>query len=142
MEELCAAKDMYFVWEATCGKILTLDQLKRRGLTFANKFFLSQEWEETVDHLLLHCTKTRVLWDLLFSVFGVSWFISSSVQDTLLGGRGSFVAKDRRRAWATGPLCILWAVWKTKIGIVFKNEAFSLQKLKHFFVHLLWSKTK
>ena len=24
----------------------------------------------------------------------------------------------------------------------FKNEAFSLQKLKHFFVHLLWSETE
>ena len=28
-----------------------LDQLKRRGLTFANRCFLCQEREETIDHL-------------------------------------------------------------------------------------------
>ena len=51
---------VFFTWEATWGKILMLDQLKRRGLTFTNRCFLCQEWEETVDHLLLHCAKTGV----------------------------------------------------------------------------------
>ena len=95
-------------------------------MTFTNRCFLCQEREETVDHLLLHFAKTRVLWELVFSLFSVSWVISSSVWDTLLGWRGSYVFEDKRRAWTAGLLCIFWAVWKSRNDIVFKNEAFSL----------------
>ena len=99
-----------------------LDQLKRRGMAFANRCFLCQEKEE-----------------LLFSLFGVYWVISSSVRDTLLGWRGSLVTKDQ--SWKAGLLCLFWVVWKTRNHIVYKNKVF-IQKLKHFFVHLLWSEIK
>ena len=39
----------------------------------ANMCFLCLSKVEMVDHLLLHCVKTWVLWNLLFSLFGVAW---------------------------------------------------------------------
>ena len=42
-----------FTWEAIWGKILTCDQLQKRGFTLANRFYLCLEEEETADHLLL-----------------------------------------------------------------------------------------
>ena len=86
--------------------------------------------------------KTRVLWELLSSLFGVSWIIPSSTQDTLLGWSGSFMAKDQRIVWKVDPLCIFWMIWKARECIVFREEVFSLQKVKPFFVHLLWLKIK
>ena len=65
-------KVSFFAWEASWGKILTFAQLKRRGFSLANHCPLCHKSEETVDHLFLHCTMTRVLWDLLLSLFGVS----------------------------------------------------------------------
>ena len=59
-------KISFFVWEATWGKTLTLDMVQKRGRALANRCFMCLEKEETIDHLLLHCSKTRVLWDLLF----------------------------------------------------------------------------
>ena len=50
----------FFTWEATWRKILTLDQVQKRGLALATGCFLCQESEETVNYILLHCTKTRV----------------------------------------------------------------------------------
>ena len=48
-------------WEASWGKVLTLDQLKRRGRALANRCFLCEEDEEDINHLLLHCKKARML---------------------------------------------------------------------------------
>ena len=58
-----------FAWEATWGKALTLDMVQKRGRALANRCFMCLEKEEIIDHLLLHCSKTRVLWDLLFTLF-------------------------------------------------------------------------
>ena len=61
-----------FAWEAAWGKVLTLDNLKRRGMTFANRCFLCEEDEETINYLLIHCRSAKMLWDLLLSVGGIS----------------------------------------------------------------------
>ena len=62
----------FFAWEALWEKILTIDQLQKRGFSLANRCHLCFEDEETVEHLLLHCVKTRVLWDM-FSLFWIMW---------------------------------------------------------------------
>ena len=63
----------FFAWEASWIKILTLDHLKRRGRALANRCFLCEEEEVTVEHLLVHCSKARLLWELLFAIVGVNW---------------------------------------------------------------------
>ena len=73
LEVLRSAKNhLFFTWEATWGRILTFDKLQRRGISLVNRCFLCQEADKLVDHLLLHCSKTRVLWELLFFLFGVN----------------------------------------------------------------------
>ena len=98
-------KVAFFAWEASWGKVLTLKQLQRRGFSLANRCFLCLSKVETVDHHLLHCVNTRVLWNLFFSLFGVSWTLSCTVKKTLLGWHGAFVGKVRKKAWQTAPLC-------------------------------------
>ena len=88
----------FFAWESFWGKVLTLDQLQRKGYFLANRCFLCLFEAETVNHLLLHCAKTRVFWNILFSLFGLSWILSYSVKETLLGWHGSFVGKVRKKA--------------------------------------------
>ena len=51
--------------------MLILDQLKKRGRSLANRCFLCAEGEETIDHLLIHCSKAKILWDLLLAIYGV-----------------------------------------------------------------------
>ena len=81
----------FFAWEASWGRILTLDQIKRRGRALTNKCFLYEEEEETVEHLLLHCTKAKVLWNLFLAIVGVQWVFPLSMRGTLLSWHGSFV---------------------------------------------------
>ena len=105
----------------------------------ANRCFLCLSEVETVDHLLLHYVKTGVLWNLVFSLFGVAWVLSCSVKETLLGWHGAFVGKTRKKAWQMTPLCIFWSVWKERNLLAFGNEELSLHRLKYSFVCNLWS---
>ena len=73
-----------FAGEAAWGKVLVLDQLKRRGLTLVNRCFMCEEEEETIDHLLIHCKSAKILWDLFLSIVGMSWVFPQSVLHTLL----------------------------------------------------------
>ena len=120
----------FFAWEASWGKVLTLDQLKKRGWTLANRCFFCLTKKESTNHILIHCTKTRVLWELLFALFG------------LLGWYGSFVGEKRKKAWKLALLCLFWTVWKEKNRIAFDNEEFSVHRLKNSFVCSFWSWTK
>ena len=42
-------------------KVLTQNQLKRRGWILANRCFLCCDEEETINHILIHCPKARIL---------------------------------------------------------------------------------
>ena len=132
----------FFAWEASWGRVLTLDCLQKRGWALANICFLCQMFEESIDHLLLHCEKTREVWILLLSFFGVSWVFPFSVKEIFLGWKGSFVGKKMREVWQVGPLCLFCVIWKARNKIAFEDSVLSLQRLKASFVYLLCSETK
>ena len=73
-----------FAWEASWGKALTMDQLKRQGLTLVNRYVMCEEDEETIDHLLIHCKCAKLLWDLFLSIVEISWVFPHSVLHSLL----------------------------------------------------------
>lgn len=45
----------FFLWSATCGKILTIDNLIKRGLWLVNWCCMCHCSGEIVDHLLIQC---------------------------------------------------------------------------------------
>ena len=60
-----------YAWEATWGQVLTLDQLKRSGMTLVNRCFMCKEDEENIDHLLIHCKSAKMLWNLFCQSLGL-----------------------------------------------------------------------
>ena len=58
--------------------------LKRHERFLANRCFLYEEMEETVDHLLLHYSKAKLLRDLLLTIVGVNWVFPLTVREALL----------------------------------------------------------
>ncbi|RVX12090.1 hypothetical protein CK203_010660 [Vitis vinifera] len=135
-------KISFFAWEATWGKALTLDLVQKRGWALANRCFMCLEKEENINHLLLHCSRTRALWDLLFALFGLSWVLPFSVRETLLSWNGYFLGKNRKKVWRAAPLHIFWTVWKERNRLAFKDESLSIQRLKHSFILTLWAEAK
>ena len=97
--------------------------------------------KESIDHILLHCVKTRALWEMLFTLFGVSWVLPFSVRATLLGWNGTFVGKKHKKLWKASPFCISWTIWKARNKIAFEDNVLSIQGPKGSFVCFLWSET-
>ena len=126
------SKVSFFTQEVCWGKVLTLDELQRRGCILACA--LCKEELESVDHILLHFDKARLLWQLVFSVFGVQWVISESVRETLLGWHGSFIERRHIKAWGAAP-CIFWMTWKERNDRYFDGEELSNQRLKSLFLN-------
>ena len=128
-------KVCFFAWEATWGRVLTLDRLQRRGLQLPNRCFLCGCEEESVNHILIHCTVVRVLWDIVFGLVDVKWVFLVTVKEVLVSWRGSFVGKKRKKIWDSIPLCIFWTVWKERNRLAFRGGrgVVNIQKSKEFF---------
>lgn len=66
------------------GRIIILDQLKRKGWCLSSRYYLCKEEEALANHILLHYPKVAMLWQLIFALFGVQCMMSSSIKDALL----------------------------------------------------------
>jgi len=63
------------------GKILTLNNLRKRHVIVIDRCCMCKINGETMDHLLLHCEVARVLWNAIFSHFSLSWVMPLRVVD-------------------------------------------------------------
>ena len=61
----------FFSWSASLGKILTTNNLRKRGVLVLDWCYMCKNCGELVDHLLLHCPIACELWSLVFCLFGI-----------------------------------------------------------------------
>ena len=61
-----------------------------------NRCSLCKDNEESADHILIHCGKTRELWTLLLSSFSLLWVFPASVRNLLLKWEVKGLGKKRR----------------------------------------------
>ena len=90
---LVLSKVDFFLWVATLGNILTvenLENLRKRNIILVSWCCMCKRDEETVDHLMLHCPLGRELWGLIFKLFGVEWVMLRKVVKLLACWQGSF----------------------------------------------------
>ena len=116
-----------------------MDQLKRRGRILANRHFLYEEDEETIDHLLVHCKKVRMLWDIFLLIVETSWVFPGSIIQTLLTWQGALVGKKSKNIWLGAPFCLFWTLWTEMNRVAFENGVSSAQRIKVTFLSNLWS---
>uniref|UniRef100_A0A2N9JAS3 DUF668 domain-containing protein n=1 Tax=Fagus sylvatica TaxID=28930 RepID=A0A2N9JAS3_FAGSY len=76
---------VFFLWSVAWGRILTCDNLMRRGHVMVGWCCLCRAAGESVDHLLLHCEVARVLWHCVFRAFGVAWVLPNQIPALLIG---------------------------------------------------------
>jgi hypothetical protein len=55
----------FFVWMTTLGKILTLDNLRKRNIIVMEWCYMCKTCGESIDHLFLHCMVATELWSTI-----------------------------------------------------------------------------
>jgi hypothetical protein len=110
----------FFVWTAVRSKILTLDNLGRRGMVVVNRCWLCESEGELVNHLLLHCAATSGLWNAFFAWFGLCWVMPRSAKELF----ASWWTSGRTRSivvWKMVPHCIMWCIWMERNNRCFED---------------------
>jgi hypothetical protein len=69
----------FFTWTAALGKILTAENLRRRGIVLVSRCCMCKASGESVEHLLLHCPYAKEIWDMVFALFGIQWVMPRGV---------------------------------------------------------------
>ena len=65
-------------------RFLNLDKLQKRGWQLPNICYLCGCAEESVHHILLHCSMASSLWEIIFSLVGVHWVLPKTMKETLI----------------------------------------------------------
>ncbi|OVA15095.1 Reverse transcriptase zinc-binding domain [Macleaya cordata] len=115
----------FFVWTAYHNRILTIDNLKKRGFILPNCCYLCGRNEETVAHIMLHCSFTSKVWNLLLPRTGWTWVPPPSVAAlsfswSFKGPRGP--GKD---IWPFIPPALFWSIWLERNRRAFNNKELS-----------------
>jgi hypothetical protein len=130
----------FFAWTAARGKILTIDNLCRRGMIVVNRCYLCKSDGESVDHLLLHCEVANALWNAILSRLGLCWVMPNSVRKLLAcwcsGGRTRSAV-----AWKMIPLCLMWCIWRERNARCFEDSERSFEEILHYFLSTLYTWT-
>uniref|UniRef100_A0A2N9FN40 Reverse transcriptase zinc-binding domain-containing protein n=1 Tax=Fagus sylvatica TaxID=28930 RepID=A0A2N9FN40_FAGSY len=63
----------FFVWAAALGRILTIDNLRKRHVIVIDWCYMCKGCGESIAHLLLHCLAAREIWNFIFSMFNILW---------------------------------------------------------------------
>jgi hypothetical protein len=103
---------LFFALLAALGKILIMDNLRKRHVTVVDWCCMCKKSGEFVDHLLLHCEMVSALWNSIFSLVGLAWVMSSRVVDFFACWKGQFRRRQNTTMWKMAPSCLMRCLWR------------------------------
>jgi hypothetical protein len=132
----------FFVWVAALGRILTIDNLRRRHVMVLDWCCMCKESGESISHLLLHCPVARELWSFMCSIFGLQWVMPGGVLDLLYCWGDSCHSIRVRKVWDMVPPCVFWCIWWERNARSFEGMERNLMDVKGTVLRTLldWSK--
>jgi hypothetical protein len=104
----------FFSWTAALGRLLTIDNLRKRHLIILDWFCMCKQSGESVDHLLLHCFMAQELWSMVFGLFGVHWVMPCHVLHLWDNWQVRCGNSRTMVVWRMVPHCVMWCLWRER----------------------------
>jgi hypothetical protein len=125
------AKNKNFKWLVLHNRILTWENLRKRGFIGLSWCHLCQTKEETTNHLLDECSYTSEIWDWAAGIFRQSNRTRGNICATINNWHESYNKNEEvNLCWTLIPGMIIWTIWKERNRRIFKNESLSEGKIK------------
>ncbi|KAG8060373.1 hypothetical protein GUJ93_ZPchr0002g26796 [Zizania palustris] len=108
-----------FLWLAYKNKILTRDNLVKRGWKGDIKNCVFCCREESVQHLFFDCSVAKFIWRMVYTCFNIGPFADMKhVWDTWFGK----LNKRVRNVVGVGLAAVFWSVWRSRNDACFQNK--------------------
>jgi hypothetical protein len=130
---------IFFVWTAALGKILTMDNLRKKNIIVTEWCCMCKKSGESIVHLLLHCEVAMEVWNMVCQLFGVMWVMPSSVTDCLGSWRTQKGNRTVMQTWRMVPLCVMWCIWRERNARIFEDRELGILELKKRVIQTLFS---
>ena len=115
-----------FIWILLHNKLLTAENLRKRGINGPSRCALCNSDEETISHLFLHCNFSLLVWRSVLPPGMALNFPDSVVQlfaDWSKYFPGSLIKKPiLSRLWASIPKNLCWQLWIARNKAIFKDQ--------------------
>lgn len=108
-----------FVWLTITNRILTKDNLLKRGWTCNNQCHFCN-CDEIVDHLLFQYSLDRLVWRIVICALGL--FRSPCGVEDLLDSWLTQFPPGQRKLALYGSAAVCWTIWKTRNDACFNNK--------------------
>jgi len=112
-----------FMWLVHHKKILTWENIQKRGVMGPSRCPLCEAQEETMEHILNNYTYINWLWDYFSIIFQQTDRDKGSIINTMNKWRKFFSENEiLNLAWTFTPSFTMWNVWKERNKTFFKDE--------------------
>eukprot|EP00253_Pinus_taeda_P007019 PITA_07019 len=120
-------KIKFFNWLLLKGKVLTSENLRKRGINGPSRCPNRCSAEETIQHLFLDCPFAKRCWINLSSLGNINWQPQQNISEAIHEWKKNCPWKDKRskivkRIWAIIPHNLLWRIWLTRNKKIFQNK--------------------
>jgi hypothetical protein len=119
-----------FLWQVLHRRILTWDNILKRGFSGPSRCVLCNNNEESIDHLLNNCTFSNNLWDKATILYRISDRIHGDITHTLKNWADSpYQNPILNHLWQFLPGFLVWNIWKEHNRHIFEDKSSSEDSL-------------
>lgn len=117
-------------WQACHNKIATKQNLRKRGMDVGDggMSVFCRATEESNDHLFLHCSKVKFLWDKIMQLTTIDCVCPSSLSGIWMEWSTLETGLDNK-IWSSIPLALVWSLWLSRNALVFRGTVATLEEV-------------
>ncbi|CAN0884957.1 Putative ribonuclease H protein At1g65750 [Linum grandiflorum] len=110
-----------FMWLVYLGRILTMDNLQKRGLIAPNRCSLCKRAAESIDHIFLECSYSQKIWNRFSSTLSFTGPHYHIMTKVIKGWKGMNFTVEFDLFRGVFLHAFYWFIWLERNGRIFKN---------------------
>lgn len=131
-------KVCFFVWCLIRGRVLTHDNLCRRGIITISQCCFCRRSSETIQHLFLECTFVKEIWNYFWGCMAQQWNCNT-VEQVLHRNGSEELSNTGKIYWEVLNHAVLWVIWNERNKRIFEEEKMDTWNLINKVKECLWS---